>query len=110
MDQSRPARSREAQSPLREVAYPRLGGSPIIVVERLDLDVLYGGAIEAAGVDAVAVRVRARNVKGLHATGPAEKMASGPSVESVLGEIIRAPQQAKARARHDQVQIAGHAA
>jgi RNase P/RNase MRP subunit p30 len=93
-----------------ELADLRLGSVALVVVEGLDLDVLDARALEAAHVDAVAVGVGARHVEGLDAAVAAEQVARGARVERVLAEALGAAQQPKAGARHDQVQIARHAA
>src|SRR5439155_14316384 len=94
----------------RQIPELRLGGGAIVVVERLDVDVLERGTLEAAHVDAVAVGIGAWHVEGLHAAAAAEQMPRGAGVEVVFAQALRPAQQPEARARHDQVQVAAHAA
>src|SRR5690606_38623751 len=50
------------------------------------------------------------HVEALDAAGAAEAMPRGAGAETVFGEVGLAREQPEARGRHDQVQVAAHAA
>ena len=62
-------------------------GFPVGAVERRDPHPLHGLRVEATGVHAVAVGVRARDVERLHAADGAKKMLRRPGIEGVGGEV-----------------------
>src|SRR5690606_12077694 len=61
--------------------------------------------VDAAGIDAVAVRVRARDVEGLHAADRAEEVLCGTGIERVAGQPVFSLEQSEPRLRHDEVQV-----
>ena len=81
---------------------------PIRTVERLDrkLDRL----VEAVGVHAPRLGVRARLVEALHPAGGAEQMLGGAGAEPVAGQRVAAGHQFKSLMRDHDVQEAGHPA
>src|SRR6185503_14629939 len=83
---------------------------PVLAVRARDRRVLDGSFVEAARVDAVAVRMRARHVERLDAADRAERVLRGLGVELVSGECVRARKELEARLRHDQMKVAGSAA
>src|SRR5688572_461330 len=85
-------------------------GLALGVVERRDGQLPDGVRVEAAHVDVNAVGMRAGYVKTLDPAMPAEAVFRRTRVERVFHQVFRAGQQAEARRRHDQVQVAGHAA
>ena len=66
--------------------------------------------LEAARIDADAVGMGARNIKGLHAARGAEDVLRGAGVEGVGGQSIAPFEQPETFRRNDQMQIAGLAA
>src|SRR5204862_7651334 len=78
---------------------------PFAAVERLDLDGLDRPRIQAARVDAVAIRARARHVERFAAAGRAEKMLRGSGVEGIARQEFLALKQPEARLGHDEMQI-----
>ena len=57
-----------------------------------------------------AVGIRARDVEGFHAAGPAELVLRDAGVEAIRRQAFVALQQAEPRRRHDEVHEAGHRA
>ena len=78
---------------------------PVAPVERRDRerDRL---RVEAAHVDAVAVRVRARNIERFDAAGLAERVPGDAGIEGVNAQIFRSLEQLESGARYDEVQVA----
>jgi len=83
---------------------------PVPAVGLHDHHVLDRARVEAARVDAEAVRVRARHVEGLDAAHRAEQMLCDARIEAVGSQHFTAAHQGKPVGRHDQVQVAGLAA
>ena len=63
-------------------------------------------ALKAAHVDVDAVRIRARHIERFHPADRAETVHGHAGAEAVIGQHILAGQQAEARRRYDQVQVA----
>src|SRR5277367_2682190 len=74
----------------RELAVAPRGASgvPVPTVERYYRHRFDGDAVEATCVDAHTVRVRSRNVEGLHSAVLAEVVPRDAGVERVGGEIV----------------------
>ena len=72
-------------------------------VEGRDDEGLDGITIDAAGVHAHTVRVRAWNIKRLDAAMGAEIMLGNTRVERVRGQVVAAANEPKAAGLHDQV-------
>ena len=81
---------------------------PVTSVERLDRKGRHGRAIDAACVDAEAVRVGSRHVKRFYPAGAAEQMAGDTGIEGVLDQVLLTAQQTEAAGRHDQMPIPAH--
>lgn len=56
---------------------------PVLTIEGFGLNFAKSALIQAKYVDAVAVRIRARDVKGFHPTGSAEKMLCHTRIKRV---------------------------
>jgi hypothetical protein len=61
--------------------------------------------VETAQIDINTIRVRARNIEWLDTTGFTKTMLGDMGIEGVGTEVSLALQQAKLRARYDQVQM-----
>src|ERR1700744_440368 len=83
---------------------------PVASVERDYRHGLDTAGIDAARIDADAVRVRARNVERFHAASRAEQVFCDARVEGVGRERISAAEQFEAIFRHYQMQKSDFAA
>src|SRR5688572_31003371 len=69
---------------------------PVLAVDLRDRHAGDGAFVQAARVDAEAVRVRARHVEGFHAAVPAKAVLRGAGIELVRGQRIFAGEQLEA--------------
>ncbi len=76
-------------------------GLPVLSVEFRKVQV--DRCIKAAGIDGPSIRIRARPVKGLHTTGPAEQMFGHAGIEDIFGEIFMTVHQPEAALCNDHV-------
>jgi hypothetical protein len=83
---------------------------PISAVGLRDGHVFDRARIEAARVDAEAVRVRARDVEGLDAAHRAEQVLGDTRIKGVRGQRVLTAEEGEAVGGNDQVQVAGLAA
>src|SRR5580698_3192754 len=83
---------------------------PIAAVKRLYGNGFNGVAVDAAHVDADAVRMRAGNVEGFYSACGAEKMLRDMRVEGIRGERFAAADQFESIGGYDQMQISVFAA
>src|SRR5512145_1087218 len=83
---------------------------PVPAVEWRNIHLADGLRIDAAHVDAVAVRIRTRHIERLDAAHPAEKMPGDSGVERISRKKLRALNQGEARLGHDKMEIAALAA
>lgn len=79
----------------------------MLAVVRRDAHVAEILGVQAAEIDAIAVRMRARHVVRLYSAHGAEQVLGGLGIEFVGRQLVRTRKQAKAFLRHDQVQITG---
>src|SRR5882762_1184245 len=80
---------------------------PLLAVDFGDDHFTNGSAVEATGVNAVSIRVRARNIERLDATGRAKQVFGRAGVELIGRQRIRTGQQLESRFRNGQMQVAG---
>ena len=83
---------------------------PVPAVERRHVDAPNRAGFKASGIDAVAVRIGARDVKGFDAANRAKQVLRGAGVERIGGEKLRAAQQFEARFGDNEMKVAAFAA
>src|SRR3954447_8062559 len=86
----------------------RLGLLPVRTVEQLDNE--FRHFVEAVGIDAPGVGMRARLVEALHPAMAAEEMLGRPCAKAIALEVIPSSLQLKLPMRDHDMQEAGHAA
>ena len=77
---------------------------PVPAIERRYSDLRGIDAIETPKIDAVPIRVGARNIKRLDAAAAAEQMSRSPRIEAVLRQLFCALYQPEPGRRHNQMQ------
>src|SRR5689334_13608900 len=80
---------------------------PVAAIDGIDLHARHGALVDAARVDAPAVRMRTRHVEGLGAAGRAEVVLRRAGVEGVQRQRLAALRDAEAVGGDDQVQEGG---
>ena len=80
------------------------GRFPVLPVKRLDPEVLRGHTGEAAGIDAVAVRVGSGHIEGLDPAMAAEKVLCHARIEGIAGQGALALEEPETAVGDDQVQ------
>jgi hypothetical protein len=88
----------------------RAGALPIATIEWRNVKTLDRAGVNAAGIHAHAIGMRARRIKRFYTAHRTEMVPRDTGIESVSAEHVTAAEQFKSLSRYDEMEISGFGA